>query len=214
MKRTLLILIAGAFLLTIVSGCGDDDPTSVTTLEYSSVENYTLAVSDNPILTVDDFVGGISVVPGVSDTIRVTATRRAAREQDLNKIVIAVTSTSNEIDITAQNPSELQNVEADFEISVPPGTKVELISDVGNILYRGRPRDINRFNVGVGSIALYLPANVNVYVDLSVSVGSVSSSFIVDGTVSNTRILGLIGSGADGEIRASTNVGNIEVLSY
>jgi hypothetical protein len=68
--------------------------------------------------------------------------------------------------------------------------------------------------VGVGSIALYLPANVNVYVDLSVSVGSVSSSFIVDGTVNSTRILGLIGSGADGEIRASTNVGNIELLSY
>lgn len=212
MKRSAMLITLAVLMLITASGCGDDDPLSIVTLKYSAVDEHTFVVTANPFLHVETFVGSISIQTGAQDTIRVVATRKAAREQDLSEIDITLTSNPNELDVSAVQPSGLENVEANFEITVPPGTRVELTSGVGSILYRGRPRDLNRFDVGVGSISLYLPSDVNVTVDLTVGVGSIESAFIVQGTANNSNVSGIIGSGDGGEIRASSGVGSIELL--
>jgi hypothetical protein len=211
MKRSIILIALAILVLGFASGCNEDNPT-IPTLKYSSVDEHTFVVADNPFLRVETFVGGISVKTGAQDTIRVVVTRKAEREQDLNKIDVALISNPNELNIRAEQPSGLENTEAHLDITVPPGTRVELTAGVGSILFRGRPRDLNRFDVGVGSIALYLPSNVNVSVDLTVGVGSIDSDFIIEGQATNSTVIGTIGSGDEGEIRASTGVGSIDLL--
>lgn len=212
MQRLYLLMALGIMLCVTAAGCGDDNPTSIVTLKYSTVDEHAFVVAANPLLRVESFVGSISVHSGVQDTITVVATRRAAREQDLSEIDIILDSNPNELNIRAEQPSGLENVEANFDITVPPGTRVELTSGVGSILYRGRPYELNRFDIGVGSIALYLPSDVNVAVDLTVGVGTIESVFIIEGQATNSSVIGTIGSGDEGEIRASSGVGSIELL--
>jgi hypothetical protein len=69
-----------------------------------------------------------------------------------------------------------------------------------------------RFNTGVGSVRLSLPADVNVQVELSAGTGSVTVEFPVDGQVSQHLVVGTIGTGQDGEIVAAVGVGSISVV--
>ena len=211
MNKFIMLITLTVLLLAFVSGC-DDDPTTIQVLKYSAVDEHVFVVTDNPVLRVESFVGSISVQTGAQDTIRVVATRKAEREQDLSEIDITMVSNPNELDIKAEQPTGVENVEAHFDITVPAGTRVELTSGVGSILYRGRPRDLNRFDVGVGSITLYLPSNVNVSVDLTVGVGSINSAFIIEGQATTSAVTGTIGNGNDGEIRASSGVGSIDLF--
>lgn len=211
MNKFIVLIILAVLMLAFVSGC-KDDPTTIQPPKYSSVDEHVFVVAANPVLRVETFVGAISVKTGAQDTIRVIVTRKAEREQDLNEINVALISNPNELSIHAEKPSGLDNTEAHFDITVPPGTRVELTSGVGSILYRGRPRDLNRFDVGVGSVTLYLPSNVNVSVDLTVGVGTIDSDFIIEGDFTSSTVIGTIGSGDEGEIRASSGVGSIDLF--
>ncbi len=75
-----------------------------------------------------------------------------------------------------------------------------LDSGAGSITYNGEPQGECRFETGTGSIDLYLPADVDVEVDLSTGVGDVDVAFEVVGQVSRREVRGVIGSGAQGSI--------------
>jgi hypothetical protein len=90
--------------------------------------------------------------------------------------------------------------------------EIDAHTGAGSIDYEGRPQGSCRFETGAGSIKLRVPDDVNVEVDLDTGVGSVDVSLPVDGQVSKDRVRGTIGSGDEGEIRARTGAGSIDLI--
>jgi hypothetical protein len=162
-------------------------------------------------VTVHNFVGGITIQPGPDDTIRVTATKWADSEANLDFIEVRIIEDPCNLSILTTNPSQLNDLAVDLDLIVPEDIRVLLYTGVGGIEYEGRGLGTNSFETGVGSIKLWLPAGVNVEVDLGVGVGGINVDFDVQGQVSNQRIVGVIGSGADGDIQGYTGVGSIHL---
>lgn len=90
---------------------------------------------------------------------------------------------------------------------------VDLDTGAGSIDYRGAPQGYCRFNTGAGSIEIELPADANLELDLDTGVGDIDVDMFVDGTQSSRKVRGTIGDGSEGEIRAHTGAGNIDVTS-
>jgi len=197
--------------MIVLIACDNDltSPTTDSTQTYTEVIERSFTVGDSSTLTLANFVGNITIRPGRAGTIRVAATKKAANQSELAQINVEMTMQGGSLNIKSDNPSNLENVSVDFNITIPLGTQVDLNTGVGNIDYKRRPSGINRFITGVGSITLTLPADINIRVDLETGVGSINVDFTVVGNVSNQRITGTIGSGQEGRIRARTGVGDI-----
>ena len=71
MNRIITLIALAVLLLAFAAGCDDDDNPVLPDLKYSSVDEFTFVVADNPFLRVETYVGGISVRTGPTDTIRV-----------------------------------------------------------------------------------------------------------------------------------------------
>ncbi|NIO56180.1 MAG: hypothetical protein GTN72_08495 [Candidatus Latescibacteria bacterium] len=202
--RSVFILV----LVILISACGDD-PVSVSAKKYSELIESSFKVNEQSTLTIENFVGGIIIRSGDPDTIQVSATKWAPRQQDLGFIEIEMTAQQNGVRIVTRKPSSLQNASVDFEIFAPPDARMDLYSGVGSFDYLGRPGGNNFFQLGVGSIMFQLPAGVNIQVELETGVGSIAVEFPVDGLVSDQMVSGTIGSGDEGEVHVSTGVGSI-----
>jgi hypothetical protein len=87
-----------------------------------------------------------------------------------------------------------------------------LDAGAGSIRYQGTPQGNCRFETGAGNIALELPADPDVRVNLQTGAGKVDVDFDVDGRVSGRKVQGVIGSGAQGEIYARAGAGNIALV--
>jgi hypothetical protein len=81
----------------------------------------------------------------------------------------------------------------------------------GQITYEGAPSGDCRFGTGAGEIRLWLPADLNMKVDLSTGIGTVDVGFAVDGIVRAREVQGVIGDGSQGTIVAHTGVGTISL---
>jgi len=79
----------------------------------------------------------------------------------------------------------------------------------GQITYEGVPSGDCRFATGAGEIRLWLPADLNMKVDLSTGIGTVGVGFAVDGIVRVREVQGVIGDGSQGTIVAHTGAGSI-----
>jgi DUF4097 and DUF4098 domain-containing protein YvlB len=90
---------------------------------------------------------------------------------------------------------------------------VRLDTGSGGIDYEGLPQGACRFTTGSGSISLMLPADLQMAVDLQTGSGRIIVDYEVAGRVnaSKTEVKGVIGSGEDGQITASTGSGSIRV---
>lgn len=241
MRKIFIMLLAT--LALSVAACGG------LRQRYSDTVEESFAVGETPTLSVDNFAGDVIVRTGESRTVRVAATKRAAREKDLDRIDVLMEERDGEVSVETDPPSGLKNVSVDLEITVPSGATVDLHTGAGDIIvrdldgdvradsgagdvdvrgttgeidahtgagsidYRGRPRGNCRFDVGAGSIKLRLPDDVNVELDLDVGAGDIDVEFSVDGKVSNRQVTGTIGNGVDGEIRAHTGAGSIDLVS-
>lgn len=139
-------------------------------------------------------------------------TRWARRVEDLSKIDVELKEVTGGVSIVTDNPLQLSNVSVDLEITAPPDMRPDIRNGVGATSYEGRAGGVCRFSTGVGNITLRLPADVNVEVDLSAGVGSVTVGFPVTGQVSQHVVIGTIGTGTDGEIYAQAGVGSITVI--
>jgi DUF4097 and DUF4098 domain-containing protein YvlB len=91
--------------------------------------------------------------------------------------------------------------------------QVRLDSGAGSIDYEGEPRGDCSFESGAGSIQLVLPASLNMEVDLSTGMGTVSVDYNVDGQVSRREVIGVIGSGEEGSISAHSGTGSVTLIS-
>ncbi|MGD8791992.1 MAG: DUF4097 family beta strand repeat-containing protein [Anaerolineae bacterium] len=90
---------------------------------------------------------------------------------------------------------------------------VHLDTGSGSLDFDGIPQGGCRFETGTGSIVLHLPADLDADVELETGSGTVSLQFPVDGTVSRSRVEGIIGGGQQVSIYAHTGTGNIDVVT-
>ena len=91
-------------------------------------------------------------------------------------------------------------------------SRVRLDTGAGSIDYQGTPVGDCEFESGAGSITLRLPAGLNASVDLETGVGTVSSDFAIDGSVSKREVRGTIGGGDGARIYAQTGTGSIQFV--
>ena len=105
-------------------------------------ERQTLPVGPAPTVVVDTFNGRITVTAGGESDIDVRVTSRGSgsdqkdAEQDLAKIGVTITSTTDRVTITARRtdqPISLGDSGADVEIVVPPESSLQLRTSNGRI---------------------------------------------------------------------------------
>lgn len=259
MKRQTLVMLAVLTLLLVA--CGG------LTQKYSEELEESFAVGEAPMLTVENFAGDVIVHAGEEGSIQVIATKRSAREKDLERIEVDMRDLDGEVEVVTDPPSGLKNVSVDLEITVPTSAHVDLHTGAGDIIvrdlagdvradcgagdvdvrgtsgeidahtgagsidvrravgavhldvnagsinYQGTPQGDCRFDAGAGSIKIRVSNDVNIEVDLDTSAGDIDvDNMDVDGKVSNRKVRGTIGSGDEGEIRAHTDVGNIDLI--
>jgi hypothetical protein len=89
---------------------------------------------------------------------------------------------------------------------------VRLVSAAGVIEYQGVPEGECHFEAAAGSIALDLPAEPNLAVDLEATIGAVDAACDVDGASTRRKLKGVIGTGTEGTISARATVGDIDVV--
>jgi hypothetical protein len=162
---------------------------------------------------VDDFVGSITVKPGTSDSVRVVATKYAETTQQVGQIGLEIREGQDSLVITATNPLNFSNAGVDLDITAPPDARFTVINGVGNLIYEGRPKGAHSYDVGVGNIICFWPADVNVTINVRVQVGTLNIEFPVNYTSSPTMrsVEGTISSGDEGSVRALVPVGEIHL---
>ena len=209
MRRTSLCILMAVAAVAIL-GCEDEGPTSIgdgQTYTETQAQSFAVAASSSALVNV--FAGGITVRQAAGDTIHVVVTKRAAVESDLDAIGLEMFLEANEVRVIGTNPSDVRRVSLDVEITVPPDAQWHLRAAAGSIDGEGRPMGTWDLGVGAGSIALSVPGDLNALVDLSTGVGSITVELPVQGSVSSNRVVGTIGTGAEGEILAQCGVGDI-----
>lgn len=193
-------------------GCSDDS-TSVSNRRYSELSDSSFAVGDSSTLQISNFAGTVRVTPGAAGMVSVVATKWAAQEPDLGGIELEMVQLQNGARVETENPIHLTGVSVDLEVAAPPDARPFLQVAAGNIDYKGRAEGQSLFSTSAGNITLKLPADVNVEVHLSVASGSIRVDFPVNGQITEHRIDGAIGTGADGRIVAQVAAGKITVVS-
>jgi hypothetical protein len=198
--------------LVLILGCGGEsskpEPEPFTESDDTS---YSVAAACS--LLVNDFVGSVAVSPGEAGVVRVTSTKRARSQADLDAIVIEIEHTQNRVSVVTHAPQGLQNVSVDLDIHAPPDAIPRLTSGVGSISYEGQAPGQTYFETGVGELTLALPVTVNVEVELTVGVGTIYLDFPVVGEVTEQHVDGVIGNGTGGRIRADVGVGDLHVIA-
>lgn len=91
---------------------------------------------------------------------------------------------------------------------------VRLDTGSGTLEYRGAPTGECRFETGSGSIVLYLPATLDFRIQADTGSGSVDVQFEVEGRVARQHVEGVVGTGQEATIIASTASGGIDVFQY
>jgi hypothetical protein len=204
-----------AALICAVPSCKDSrtsEPSDGTS-RVESVVTQGFSAVDTIRIVVDDFVGSITVKSGSTDSVQVVATKYAETDQQLAQIGLDMREGQDSLIITASNPLNFSNAGVDLEITAPPDARFTIINGVGNISYEGRPRGAHSYDVGVGNIICFWPADVNVAIDVRVQVGTLNIEFAVNYTSSPTMrtVEGTIGSGDEGVVRAQVSVGEIHL---
>jgi hypothetical protein len=157
--------------------------------KYSEKLEQTFPVGDAPVVTVDNFAGEVVVRAGEDGRIRVAATKRAAREKDLDDIQVRMNGRDGGMEIITDRPSGLQNLSVELEITAPANTQVDVRTGGGDVNVRGIEGEIEA-NTGGGSI----------------EVRDASSDVRVETGGGDIEVWG-----ASGAIEARTGGGSIEV---
>ena len=89
---------------------------------------------------------------------------------------------------------------------------ISLESAAGIIEYQGVPSGECHFEASAGSIAVDLPAEPNLAVDLQATIGAVDAACDVEGTSTRRKLKGVIGTGTEGTLRARATVGDIDLI--
>ena len=208
-SRLVLLVITSMILM---AGCGDDPTGPDCDNQVSTVEDQSFTVAVVPSIALVNGVGSISVRSGAVDNVRIVATKFAMSEADLDQIDVIMVEQDGQVQVTASQPTGLDNFSVEFEVTAPAASQLDLRTGVGIIDCESRPQEDSHFATGVGSVTLRLPADIEVTLELAVGVGSIDLEFPVNGEVSGNSVRGTIGSGSEATISANVGVGSIHLL--
>jgi hypothetical protein len=161
------VIGAGWFGLRIMDRDFGDNFTFDQIIESSEMR---FDVGEAPALLIENFAGDINVQTGAEGTIEVVASRRAGSAENIQGIVIEPSQEGDTVRIVTRKPSDrLLNASVELDVTVPPGTRVEItngagevtIEDVegeivadtgaGNIVVRGSEGQV-RLDTGAGDV--------------------------------------------------------------
>lgn len=162
---------------------------SVSAQKYKKIEEESWVAGDAPTLTVENFGGNITVQVGINETFEAVVTRRAAREEDLDRIEVDIDERDGGLHIKTDKPSRINNVSVDLEITAPADSRVDLSTGGGNVTVSGLVGSI-KVHTGGGNIKVYDASG-----DVEANTGG-----------GNIKI-----SGVSGEVDVHTGGGNIQV---
>lgn len=112
----------------------------------------TFGVGPAPVLEVDTLAGSITVHSGESGRMRVVATKRAADSGRLDQIRIDLSHQDDGVRIrTWRDGNVMGDLAVEFEIYVPPGTRLELSTAAGDIRVNDVRGEISA-NTGAGTV--------------------------------------------------------------
>jgi hypothetical protein len=203
---TLVVLLSLA-----VYGCGDDSSTDPPAARFSEVEDFGFSLVSEFILGT--FAGDITIGPVAAPGIHVVATKWAASEEDLDLIEVLAGEGNDKAEVAAIDTTGLESAFVNFAVSMPAGRTLEIYTGSGKIEYSGIFAGNADFRADGGLIVFRIPSGTEVRLDLDVGVGGILIDFPVTGEVIlNQRVIGQIGTGRDGRIRASVGWGDIQIL--
>jgi hypothetical protein len=178
------------------------------TQKYSHTRAECFAVDDSPTLTIDNFYGDVTVRDGEEGIVEVVASKRAAREMDLERIEVEITQSGSGLEIRTDIPSGLNNVSVELEITAPADTQVDLQSrggDVSIVGIAGRVRAVT----GGGDIEVWEAKSP---LDVHTAGGNITVFGAKGGLHAETAGGDIEIHDADGETFVSTGGGNIQIL--
>ena len=155
----LCVCVAAATVIGVLSAravrnaVGDLPVGSLGTYYESERIVESFVAGEAPSLRVDNFAGEILVRVGESDTIQVTATKRARRVSDLDRIEIEMAQEGGGVVAKSRKLVDLNNAVVDFEVTVPARTRLDLYSGAGTTDARGIENDVKVFT-GAGTVTL------------------------------------------------------------
>jgi DUF4097 and DUF4098 domain-containing protein YvlB len=167
----------------------------------------TFEVGPAPDLRVDTFAGAVTVRAGSGGEIRVVATKRAPRTSDPERIEIQMVEQGNGLVVRAQNPRRLSNAAVNFEITAPPGTRLDAHSGSGSVQVNGLEGGV-RVDTGSGSVTLRdLKGDVDAHTGSgSMEASKVEGSLVLDTGSGRVTIEDMVG-----DSKAHTGSGGIDV---
>jgi hypothetical protein len=146
-------------------------------------------VGEAASLKIDNFAGAITVRAGERGQIGIVATKRGPGSTDLGDIRVDISKRDGGLLIRTRKPPHLDNVSVGFDITVPPGTRLDASTGAGSVDVRGLKGEA-LVHTGAGSVyAQDLVGDA----DLSSGAGS-----LVIGSVT-------------GELKASTGSGSVQI---
>jgi DUF4097 and DUF4098 domain-containing protein YvlB len=146
------------------------------------------AVGAAPSLKIDNFAGNVTVRAGERDVIRVVATKKAPRIDDLGRIEIQIDEQNGGLIIRTSRRSGFANASVELEITAPSNTRLDARTGAGNVDVDGLTGGIDA-HTGAGNI----------------NVRGAAGTARLDTGAGNIRYQGM----PQGECRFETGAGNI-----
>ncbi len=234
---TTALALLFAFVLTLPAAAQnrrdrDDDrgPRETETVDR------TLPMPAGGTLRLKTFSGRVKITGGSGNQLVVHAVRRATRER-LNDIKLEITQSGSTVEVDANHRVvERRNdnvVETDFDIQVPPGTRLDVKTFSANVTVigvsasqnidgfssdviiestefgDGNDIDVNTFS---GSVRLRLPASAKGTIDFNSFSGRFESELPVTMNSSSRRnFRGTLNGGGAGDLRLKTFSGDVSI---
>jgi hypothetical protein len=91
-------------------------------------------VGATPVLQVDNFAGDVTIRTGREGVISVDASLRAGQSENLRRISLEPSQEGDTVRIrTRRSSAQISNVSVGLDITVPPGTTVEVTNGAGEV---------------------------------------------------------------------------------
>ncbi len=210
--RPLIASLSIAFAAFLVTGCGTP---------FKSQERLTLtAPANGNQLILDNSVGDVVVRadPAAKEVSAVvTKIGKGSSENEANKaleqikVSLATEGANGPIRAQAHQPNTtaFRNYEVCWQVTAPPGLKVNVTNDVGNICVHGIRGDVTLKN-DVGNSTVCCDPAGNSAVSIENGVGDIRVSDSKNGLKATTDV-GNIQASAGGSVDLRSNVGNVNL---
>jgi hypothetical protein len=155
--------------------------------QESSQVQRTFTLGSAPSLTVNNFAGSVTVQAGASDTVQVTATKKAVGLSNLDRVTVEFNEQENGLEVRTRKPAGLGNASVEIQITAPAGSQVNIQTGAGSVNVQGLTGSVT-VHTGAGSVDI---RDVSATIDAQTGAGSIDVR------------------GATGQVQLQTGAGSI-----